>query len=161
MLVATLTIAFGLLLTAAALGTLVLIGKYNALITLRKRCWEARQEVYQCDLRILAQARALLQRGGKDVPPDAPLVSDSFEAAAHRSAAMLNDRSAVKEADITRQRILDSKLCQSAEDLVQALRNHNKHAESFNRALSSPIGWSFRLLCRLQPVPAVAEIARA
>jgi hypothetical protein len=161
MLVATLTIVFGLLSTVLALGSLVLAGKYNALVTLRKRCWEARQEIYLCDLQILARARALLKTDEKHLPSDAPVACDDFEAAAHRSAAMLNDQSAVKGADITRQRILDSNLCESAEDLAQALRNHNKHAESFNRALSSPIGWSFRLLCGLRPVPAVAEIARA
>jgi len=158
MVVVMLTIAVGLFFTVALLAALASVGKYNALVTLRKRCWEARQEIYQCDLQIVVQMRALLQTGRIHLPTDANILCDEFEAAAHRSAAMLNELSAVNEADRARCRILDTPTVESVANIARALENYNKCVEVFNRSLSSPIGRTFGLFGKLRPVPPATEI---
>ena len=158
MLVVMLTSAVGLFFTVALLAALASVGKYNALVTLRKRCWEARQEIYQCDLQILAQMRALLQAGRIHLPTEADILCDEFEAAAHRSAAMLDEPSAVNEADRARRRILDFPTGESVANIARALGNYNKRVAAFNRSLSSPIGRIFGLFGKLRPVPPATEI---
>ena len=158
MLVVMLTSAVGLFFAVAVLAALASVGKYNALVTLRKRCWEARQEIYQCDLQILAQMRALLQAGRIHLPTEADILCDEFEAAAHRSAAMLDEPSAVNEADRERRRILDFPTGESVANIARALENYNKRVAAFNRSLSSPIGRIFGLFGKLRPVPPATEI---
>ena len=141
MLVVMLTSAVGLFFAVAVLAALASVGKYNALVTLRKRCWEARQEIYQCDLQILAQMRALLQAGRIHLPTEADILCDEFEAAAHRSAAMLDEPSAVNEADRARRRILDFPTGESGSwELQQTRRGVQPVAEFADR----PDFWTFR-----------------
>jgi len=167
MLAVILTIAVGLFFAVAVLAALASVGKYNALVTLRKRCWEARQEIYQCDLQILAQMRALLQVGGIHLPTDANILCDDFETAAHRSAAMLDEPSAVKEADMARRSIADfmsevgtKDARKSVAEVARAIANHNQRTKAFNKALSSPPGGAFGFFGKLRPVPPAAEIVQ-
>jgi hypothetical protein len=167
MLAVILTIAVGLFFAVAVLAALASVGKYNALVTLRKRCWEARQEIYQCDLQILAQMRALLQSGDKALLKAASALCDDFEIAAHRSAAMLDEPSAVKEADVARRSIADfmsevgtKDARKSVAEVARAIANHNQRTKAFNKALSLPPGGAFGFFGKLRPVPPAAEIAQ-
>ena len=153
------------LLLLLALVVLAFIGKYNAMVTLRKRCWEARQEICQTDLLILARANSILQGGDahthRTIACDIAARRDDFEVAIHRAAAMLHNQTAVERLNKARRDFLscisaaDCHFDEAIQPLSQAIEKHKGYAELFNRTLKTPAGMLVGGLNHLDKIPTI------